>query len=237
MSAENSIPTAPDGGVIVFDLDGTLVDSIRDLLPALNQTIAADGLDPVSAEHIGKVVGQGAMKMISKAFDLQERQLAPQRHKELLDDFLAFYGENTATHTVFFDGCLPLLDRLTAQGWSLAVCTNKFSHLAESLLNSLGERHRFSALTGGNSFDFKKPDGRHISETVRLAGGDPRCSFMVGDSISDIDGARDAKMPVVAVDFGYTDIPVSQLNPDVVISHFDAFDAAMATIVERMQVA
>ncbi|MFD0918012.1 HAD-IA family hydrolase [Pseudahrensia aquimaris] len=233
MSAENSLPTAPDGGTIVFDLDGTLVDSIRDLLPALNYTIDTQGLAPIQAEEIGKVVGQGALKMIARAFDLQSKPLTPDLHKELLEVFLAQYGKHTAEHTVFFDGCLPLLDRLEADGWILAVCTNKYAHLAESLLKTLGERHRFKALTGGDTFDFKKPDGRHIAATAALAGGNPSATVMVGDSISDIAGAKDADIPVIAVDFGYTDIPVTDLDPDIVISHFDEFDAALTALVAQ----
>lgn len=236
LSATNStklpcpLPPAPQGGTIIFDLDGTLVDSVRDLLPALNYTIGKEGLDPISREQIGQVVGKGALKMVAQAYNLQGRNLDEPTQTRLLDVFLERYGSHTSDETVFFDGCLALLDRLQSEGWKLSVCTNKYAYLAEKLLVALNERDRFDALTGGDTFDFKKPDGRHISETVALAGGNIKHSVMVGDSISDIDGAKNAGIPVIAVDFGYTDVPVDQLNPDVVISHFNDFDTALANI-------
>lgn len=222
---------APSGGTIVFDLDGTLVDSVLDLLPALNFTIATEGLPPVEQAAIGQVVGKGALKMIEAAYELNGQKVTPEKQAKLLDKFLKRYEAHTADETVFFDGCLDLLDRLKVKGWKIAVCTNKYAHLAQSLLDRLGEANRFDALTCGDTFDYKKPDGRHILETVKRAGGDPHKSVMVGDSISDIAGAKSAGLPVIAVDFGYTDIPVTELDPDVVISHFNEFDAALASIV------
>ncbi|MEM9732992.1 MAG: HAD-IA family hydrolase [Pseudomonadota bacterium] len=219
--------------IVIFDLDGTLVDSVRDLVPALNRTTALDGLPPISIEHVGSIVGKGALKMIERAFAFHDQPLTEARQKELLGHFLEFYEANIANETVYFDGCLAALDALAADGWQLAICTNKYAHLAERLMAELGGRDRFAALTGGDSFDVKKPDQFHIMETARLAGCDPARAIMVGDSINDIEAARRAPMPSIAVDFGYTDIPVADLGADTIISHFDALPDAVEALATQ----
>ena len=219
MSSRSTVkPTAP---TMVFDLDGTLVDSIRDLVPALNRTIAREGLPPVAIEHIHPIVSHGSRGMIKEAFRLHNAPLSDDLNDQLFIHFMRSYEEYIADHTVFFDGCIEALTTLADDGWKLAVCTNKYGKLGRKLLDELGELHRFSTITGGDTFDFRKPDPRHLLETIKLANGDPRNAIMVGDSISDIDAAKNAGIPVIAVDFGYTDIPVEKLNPDAVISHFN----------------
>ncbi len=219
---------------IVFDLDGTLVDSARDLVPMLNRTVAADGIPPISIEQAGYCVGQGAMKMIERAYALHGQPLDPERHKELLADFLAHYEENLSENTVFYEGALGALDRLAEDGWVFAVCTNKYEHLAHKMLDELGQSTRFSAVSGGDTFDFRKPDPAHIIETVKLAGGVPETAIVVGDSINDIAAAREADIPVIAVDFGYSDVPVAQLEPTAIISHFrELFDTVEAIASNR----
>lgn len=206
---------------IVFDLDGTLVDSNRDLVPALNRTTAHDGLPPISRADVGHVVGQGAMMMIKRAFEFHNIPLDSERHKELLPIFLETYEAHIADETVYYDGVLKALDELADRSWILAVCTNKYEHLARKLLKIIGGTERFAAITGGDTFPNKKPDPSHIIETIKLAGGDPINSVMVGDSINDINAAHAARIPVIAVDFGYSDVPVESLNPTAIISHFD----------------
>ncbi len=219
--------------LLVFDLDGTLVDSNRDLIPALNFTTAHDGIAPVSTEAVGHVVGRGVVEMLKSAYKLDGKTLSQRRQEELLPLYLDYYESHIADHTTYFDGLLDALDRLSGNGWRFAVCTNKLEHLARKLLNELGEASRFSVITGGDTFEFRKPDGRHVLETIRLAGGDPARAIMVGDSINDIDAAKSAGIPVIAVDFGYTDIPVDQLAPDVIISSFDRLPQAAAGLSSR----
>lgn len=216
--------------LLIFDLDGTLVDSNRDLIPALNAATAHVDLPPISRQDVGHVVGQGALKMIERAFSFHGREMdggvGGPLHKELLTLFLDHYDQHIADQTIFFPGVLQALDTLSAQGWKFTVCTNKYERLARKLLELMGEIDRFMVITGGDSFDFKKPDPRHLTETARLAGFQPRDCIMVGDSINDILPAQAADIPVIAVDFGYSDVPVAGLNPDRVISHFDELTAA-----------
>ncbi len=213
--------------VLIFDLDGTLVDSNRDLVPALNRTIAHDDVPPISRADVGHVVGQGALKMIERAFQFHDRPLTSERQKELLPVFLETYEAHIADETVWFDGVMDALDHLDSLGWTFAICTNKYEHLARKLIGLLGHGDRFAVVTGGDTFGFKKPDPRHIIETASMVAKNPRQVIMVGDSINDIDAAKNGGIPVIAVDFGYSDVPVSTLAPDIIISHFSELAGAV----------
>ena len=223
-----------DAKLMIFDLDGTLVDSNRDLIPALNKATETEGLPPIAMEDVGHVVGKGALQMIARSFEFHGRELefGGDTHKRLFQLFLDYYEDHVADETVFFPGTLRALDDLSAGGWQLAVCTNKFEGLARKLLGELGEAERFPVITGGDTFAVKKPEAGHLTETARLANVAPDRCVMVGDSINDIAAAKAANMPVIAVDFGYTDVPVSELDPDVVISHFDELPAAVSSLVK-----
>ncbi len=224
-----------DARLIIFDLDGTLVDSNRDLIPALNRATASQGLPPIAMEDVGHVVGQGALQMIVRAYEFhgQELEVGGSLHKQLFKLFLEYYEQNVADKTVFFDGVLDSLDDRQKAGWQLAVCTNKFEGLARKLLVELGAADRFPIITGGDTFSVKKPDPGHLFETAKLAGVAPERCIMVGDSINDIAAAKAAEMPVIADDFGYTDVPVDQLGPDRIISHFNELGTAVEDLASR----
>ncbi len=219
--------------VLVFDLDGTLADTARDLIPVLNRVTATRGLPPVPASKIGNMVGHGAKAMLERAFAVNGVGLAASDLDELFDLYIADYTQNLAQNTVLFDGALLAMDRLAASGFTLSVCTNKTERLAIKLLASLGVLERFAALTGGDTFEWRKPDPRHLQDTVKMAGGMPQNAIMIGDSRTDIDTAKAARIPVIAVDFGYTDVPVHELGPDLVISHFDELEAAIHQIMRQ----
>jgi len=216
--------------IIVFDLDGTLVDSMRDLVPALNRTIAHDGLSPIASGDISHFVGKGAMAMIGRAFEHYGKPLSKDRQKELLGIFLEEYEAHIADHTIYFDGAMKALDTLGAEGWRFAICTNKFEHLARKLMEQIGGAQRFAAITGGDTFEVKKPDPAHIVKTVELAGGDPKKAVMVGDTNNDIDAAIAAHIPSIAVTFGYSDRPVQELGASAMINHFDQLSDAVRTL-------
>jgi phosphoglycolate phosphatase len=218
--------------LLIFDLDGTLVDSNRDLIPALNVATRTEGLPAISLDDVGHVVGQGALKMIERSFAFHKRPLEQggDTHQRMLELFLQHYEKHTTDKTIFYPGTLAALDVLTAQGWQLAVCTNKYEHLARKLLTELGEIERFPIVTGGDSFEVKKPHPDHLRQTAKLAGVDLQHCIMIGDSINDIAAAQAASIPVIAVDFGYSDVPVSELAPDCVISSFTQLPDAVDTL-------
>ena len=216
--------------LIIFDLDGTLVDSNRDLVPALNRTIAADGLEPLALDDVGHVVGKGALEMLRRAYRFRGRAVDEQRIRELLPDFLAHYEAHIADETVFFEGALTALDQLAEEGWAFAVCTNKFEHLAVKLLDKLGALDRFAAITGGDTFERRKPHPDHLVQTAALAKVAPERSIMVGDTDNDILAARAVPMASIGCTFGYTEVPVATFEPDALIDGFDELPAAVARL-------
>ena len=212
---------------LILDLDGTLARTHLDLISVLNRTIQHAGLSPLEVNQVGFLVGKGVKAMIGRAFELQRQSLSDQDLSALTDRYLEDYRENICVDTELYPNVEASLDRFLDAGWTLAVCTNKLEGLATDLLVRLGIHDRFSAVTGADTFEFRKPDKRHLLETVSLAGGHWEGAVMVGDSVTDISAARNAQIPVVGVTFGYSDRPISELNPDRVISDFDQlFDAA-----------
>jgi phosphoglycolate phosphatase len=217
--------------ILVFDLDGTLADTARDLIATLNVLLAREGLPQVAPEAARVLVGAGARALIERGFSANGAPPPPERVDPLVRDFLEHYEAHIADESVLFPGALAALDRFAGAGFRLAVCTNKPEPLARLLLEKLGAADRFAAICGRGTFPMHKPDPDVLHLTIEAAGGDPRRAVMVGDSRTDIDTAKAAGAPVVAVDFGYTDIPVAQLSPDRVISHFDELWAATEAIL------
>lgn len=207
--------------IIVFDLDGTLIDTAADLVASLNHTIALRGLDPVGYDDLTFLVGHGARAMIERAFKLRGAALPDDEQQPLLERFIDHYSAHMPGESRPYPGLVEALVRLSDSGHDLAVCTNKLEGLARPLLDKLGLTHHFSAIAGGDTFTARKPDPRHLLETIALAGGTPDRALMVGDSINDILAARNAGIPSLAVPFGYSDQPVESLGADALITHFD----------------
>ena len=214
--------------VLVLDLDGTLAETAPDLIGALNVVLAAEGVAPVPVEAARSLLGAGGRALIQRGFERAGRPLTTEKLDALFVDFLAFYNAHIADGSFLFPGVVDALDRFADDGWKLAVCTNKMEASSHLLLGKLGVAERFAFICGQDTFGVGKPDPRPLVETIRAAGGAPERAVMVGDSITDIKTARAAGSPVVCVDFGYTDTPVSELGPDRVISHFDALYEAVA---------
>jgi phosphoglycolate phosphatase len=203
---------------VVFDLDGTLVDTAPDLVATLNTIFAREGLPPVAYDAARNMVGGGARAMIERGLAAEGGKLPAADVDRLVGDFIAHYAAHIADRSRPFPGLEPALDELAAGGCRFAVCTNKLEWLSVRLLDALGLSRRFAAICGADTFGIKKPDPELLRRTIAQAGGGVAQAVMVGDSISDIAAARGAGVPVVAVDFGYTETPVGELGPDRVIS-------------------
>jgi phosphoglycolate phosphatase len=217
--------------LVVFDLDGTMIDTAPDLIDSLNHTIAARDIAPVTFNDLTHLVGQGARVMIRRAFKLREAHLDEAEVEPLLARFLDHYKDNMPGHSRLYEGLLESFDRLDAAGMRLAVCTNKLEQLALPLLDKMALTRRFAAITGGDTFDVRKPDARHLLGTIERANGNPARSVLIGDSVNDIMAAQNARVASIAVTFGYSDVPVETLNPTRIISHFDELTPDMVEAV------
>ena len=215
---------------LVFDLDGTLIDTAPDLIGTLNVVFAREGLPPVPYEIARNLIGGGARMMIARGIEAEGRVAAPAELERLFRDFIAHYSEHIADRSRPFPGLVEALDALAAEGWRFAVCTNKLENLSVLLLDQLGLAHRFAVICGQDTFGVQKPDPEVLRKTVTAAGGTFRNAIMIGDSPTDIRVARAAGIPVIAVNFGYTERPVSELGPDRIISHFAQLPAAVAEL-------
>jgi phosphoglycolate phosphatase len=213
--------------IVVFDLDGTLADTAQDLVATLNVILVREGLAPLPFEKARDLIGAGARPLIERGFAASQAPLSEERLDALYAFFLDHYHHNIAVHTVLFPGVIEALETLAKQGFTLAVCTNKLESHALELLKVLGLLDRFAFISGKDTFDVFKPDPRHLTETIRRAGGDAARAVMVGDSKTDIDTAKNARIPVVGVSFGYTNIHVRDLGADVVVDHFDEMNSAV----------
>jgi phosphoglycolate phosphatase len=207
--------------LLVFDLDGTLADSAPDLLGALEAVLPRHGIPVAIDSSYRDGIGHGARYLIEYALKRQNVAIAKPAIDAIHRDFLVHYEANICVGTRLFPGTIAILDRFAAADWSFAVCTNKPERMSRLLLQELGIVDRFAAICGGDSFRSRKPDPAHLLMTIAAASGSPDTSIMVGDSRTDLDTARGARVPIVGVTFGYTPEPMATLAPDLLIDSFD----------------
>jgi phosphoglycolate phosphatase len=217
--------------LVVFDLDGTLVDTAPDLIDTLNIVLAGEGLPPVPYETARNAIGGGARRMVERALVAEGLPATKARLDKLFAQFLEHYAVHIVDRSRPFPRVEAALDALTERGYRLAVCTNKLEGLSVKLLDALGLSARFAAICGQDTFGIQKPDPAILHGTIKRAGGSAACAIMVGDSAADINTARSANIPIIAVDFGYTEVPVTHLNPDRIVSSFANLPAAVFDLV------
>lgn len=219
------------GYTIVFDLDGTLIDTALDLIAAVNHILETMGHRPVDDAALRQVISFGGRHMIETALVLRGQQPSPLEIDHLFLRFAAYYSANIAVHSRPFPGLIAQLDRLAERGALLAVCTNKREDLATQLMVELNMLDRFAALTGRDTFPVHKPHPGHLLNTIDKAGGDRNRAIMIGDSDTDVQTAKAANIPVIGATFGYTDVPVTELGCDAVIAHYEQFEPALARLL------
>jgi phosphoglycolate phosphatase len=214
---------------IVFDLDGTLVDTAPDLIDTLNIMLARHGEPPVAYDAARSLIGGGVRPLIERA--LVARNLGTAEIDAIFKEYLDHYVAHIADRSRPYPGVIAALDLLEHRGHRFAVCTNKLEWLAVRLLEALALKDRFAAICGPDTFGIRKPDPAILHQTLARAGGRADRAVMIGDSGTDVVTARAARMPVVLVDFGYTEIPVGELGADRVIGHFDALPEAVDALL------
>ena len=218
------------GATLVFDLDGTLVDTAPDLVGTLNQMLVERGLPAVSLSSARPLVGGGARRMLEHGFREAGATFNAGAAPEMVERFIDLYLERIARESRPFPGVVEALDRLRGEGARLVVCTNKRTSLAQALLQELALIERFDVVAGPDAVSAHKPHPAHLIEAIRMGGGDLRRAVMVGDSDADARSAQAAGVPIVLVSYGYTEIPVESLGGNAVIDHF----GALGPVVNRL---
>lgn len=222
---------------VIFDLDGTLVDTAPDLIAAANYALTTIGLEPVPGFVLAPAIALGARSMIIDGLKHSGRQLPDAEVERLLKLFLDHYLTNIANESRPYPGAVAALTTLKAHGARLGICTNKRAHLSNALIGALGLTDLFHAVVGRDSGRKSKPHPEHLTETIRLAGGSVERSIMIGDTAVDVATARAAGVPVIGVTFGYSDQPMAALGPDAIISNYDQLLPAIERLVQRFAAA
>ncbi len=213
---------------LLFDLDGTLVETAPDLCHALNHALSRLGRPPVSLEGIRAMIGDGARHMLTRA--TADDPLSEARLDEAMGWLLEHYWAHVADESRAFADVPETLDTLAAAGGRLAVVTNKPAGLSAKLLDLLGLAPRFEAIVGADSLAVRKPDAGHVLGTLAMLDVPPEQAVMIGDSANDVNAARNAGIPVIAVSFGYTTTAPSELGADLVIDRFGDLAAALDSL-------
>lgn len=207
--------------VVLFDLDGTLIDTAPDLGRALNKVLAERDVPPISIDLVRNAIGRGGRVLIERGLAFHGQAVTAEELDSLVASFLRHYRNDIATDSRPYPGAMAAVEKLKTAGASVAICTNKFEEMSLALLEELGILNEFAFVAGADTHPVRKPDAGHLTLTIEKIGANPSRAIMVGDSITDVDAARNAGMPVVGVSFGYTETPMSELDPDFLIHHMD----------------
>lgn len=213
--------------IVVFDLDGTLVDTAPDLIGTLNIIFARMGLPAVPYAAARNMVGGGARALIERGLAAEGRTVSGAELNRLVGDFIAHYADHIAEGSRPFPGLEAALDELARYGCRAAVCTNKLEWLARRLLDILGLSRRFVAICGGDTFGLQKPDPELLRRTIAAAQGSEKQAVMIGDSISDTVMAQAAGVPIIGVAYGYSDTPIAELGANRVIGRLAELPGAV----------
>lgn len=206
---------------MVFDLDGTLVDTAPDLTRATNHVLATRGRMPVSDKEVREMVGLGGRALIRRGFSASGQPAAEEEIEELFQVFLGYYARNIAVDSKLFPGTKQVLDLCRDEGMRLGVCSNKPEGLSRALIDGVGLSGYFGAIVGMDTICVAKPDPRIYGETLRQLGMNGGPTVMIGDSETDVLTARAAGVPVIGVTFGYTPMPVAAFRPDYLADSYE----------------
>ena len=214
---------------VIFDLDGTLIDSVPDVRAAVNRVLAELDRPLLSLEEIKTMIGEGAQVMLKMVME-QTGGYTPGMEEEYLPRFLATYKAHPADHTLVYPGVFDVLDQLKADGVALGMCTNKPSITTLPAVKALGLNKYFQAIVCADQVEHRKPDGRHVLNILERMGVSPENAVMVGDSETDIAAAVDAGVPAVAVSYGYCHVPLEELPCDILINSMAELPGALIEI-------
>jgi phosphoglycolate phosphatase len=221
----------PSGISVIFDLDGTLINSVPDVGAALNRMLEEFCAPPLSIEIVKSTVGYGPLVMIERALLLAGRPIEDVDLTFCYERYLSYYMARPVADTKLYPGVREVLIQLRSVGFALGICTNKPSVMTTLVLKELGLAQYFNGVAAGDDGPYKKPDGRHVELTLSLMGTQHHKAIMVGDSCTDIEAARDFGIPSVAVTYGYEQAEVRSLNADIFIDKFSELPDAITQII------
>lgn len=214
--------------IILFDLDGTLIDSAPDLVGTLNIILKRHGRTTLTISAVKKLVGNGARALLERGF--KETGAPAENLDALTVEFIETYVPNCAVLSRPFSGVIETLDTFANSGYRMAVCTNKPQAPSETILTELGLMQYFEVVVGGDFFPMRKPDPQHLLGALQLMDAPETPAIMVGDSYNDVASARNAGMPVIVVTYGYTTTPAHELGGDILVDHFSDIVTAVARL-------
>ncbi|MDA9720587.1 HAD-IA family hydrolase [Candidatus Pelagibacter sp.] len=214
---------------VLFDLDGTLIDTAPDLMNAHNHVMQKFGYETKSTAEIRNLVGKGAASMIGRSLWNQARKELKKIDDEkikskMVDEFIDYYGKNIAVESKLLPGVLEFLKWCKKNNISMAVCTNKTEHLAVDLLKQINVYDYFEYVAGFNTFDYCKPDPRHLTNVIEIIQGELKKSIMIGDSETDSESAKAAGLPFILVEDGYTDKKTTEIYHNYLIKDFNGIE-------------
>jgi len=215
---------------LIFDLDGTLIDSARDICASVNRALVETGRRVLTLSEARNMVGWGGRVLVEKALALTGEEGTLDEVETVLQGFLATYAAHPAEHTRIFPGAVEALEKLKADGVKMGICTNKPTATTTPVLKAMGLDGFFSVVSSGDTVPHKKPDGRHILHVIEALDSTVETTAMVGDSENDITASINASVKSVAVTFGYAHVPVDELGADVLIDHFRDLPGALRKI-------
>ena len=218
---------------VIYDLDGTLIDSAKDMQVAVSRVLADHGLPAVTEDDLRNYMGQGSKVTMGKAFAKFGKTLDDETLSAVTREFVRYYEADPVGHTVAFEGVAAVVARFAGLGLKQGVCTNKFERPSRMILEHLRLMPPIAAVAGADTFPVRKPDPRHILMLIERMGSSPDRAVMVGDSVHDVAAAHAAGLPAVLVSWGYTETPASELGAEAVIERFDALPQALERLAAR----
>lgn len=215
---------------LIFDLDGTLIDSAPDLAAALNALLAELDCPPLSFDQVRRLIGDGAPTLVARALRTAGASFEPEAYESLLERYRALYLAHATAETRVYPHVPETLRRLREDGYRTVVCTNKFQRPSLMILETLGLARYFDAVAGGDVVPARKPDPTHLLAGLKLIGGEPEHAVMIGDGINDVAAAKAAGIPVLVLPSGYGEIGAAELGGDRLLREFAEIPAALETL-------
>jgi phosphoglycolate phosphatase len=219
---------------LVFDLDGTIVHSAPDLGNAINHVLVALGKNPLSVAEVQSMIGNGMPKLLQRGFAARHVKVTESEFEQHYDEFCNFYTENCCIDTAFYPGAVEMLEKVRADGYLTAICTNKLEPVTKIIMDQMDLTRLFDGIVGAEPPRPRKPDADPVFLAIERAGGSRDNAIMIGDSPADIGAGMAANLPTIAVSYGYTNVPPGELGADILIDFLSEVPVAVSKIQQTV---